>query len=440
MHIKRDYQTPFFRRKERPNRVKQGFYGLLLLIMIAAGVFITQRPDEARAMAMQVIGPEMTPTPLPSEIARQGLDLYFAGDLEGAAEMFAQAVEQRPDSVSYLYELGQVLIDLGRPDEALQIATDILDIAPSDPRGYALRARGMVWEGNSNGAVTVALAGLDIDPTFGALYAALSRAYVGEGRWRESQEAGLQAIEYAPDDVHSYWAYASALAQVGAHDEARREYERAIDVNPTFTPPYFELAFIHLAQGRDQEAIELYDRVLGMHPRHSQALLRKCEAYRKVGEFERSLGLCQDAVAADPDNTAARYRLGVLLYNDFSFEDAREQFDVCLNQDPDNALCTLRMGLTDYYIARDIYRIQCEANGIAPGRCEQSIETCRSGWNLLQDALLLVSEEGGFQKAGEDIRQGLSAIASDPACAGVSGRRVSTPLPPPATPGPQGAR
>lgn len=439
MHIKRDYQKPFFRRKERPNRVKQSFYLLLLMMMIAAGVFVTQRPDEARAMALKVVGPDMTPTPLPSDIARQGLDLYYAGDLEAAAQMFERAIQQRPDSVTYLYEYGQILIDLDREDEALRVASDILDIAPSDPRGYALRARGMVWQGNSSGAIPVAVAGLDIDPQFGALYAALSRAYVGEGRWRDSQEAGLKAIEYAPDDVHSYWAYASALAQVGAHDEARREYQRALDINPTFTPPYFELAFIHLAQGRDQDAIDLYDRVLGMHPRHSQALLRKCEAFRKIGEFQRSLGLCQDAVAADPDNISARYRLGVLLYNEFAFDDARAQFEICLELDSTNALCTLRLGLTDYYLARDIYRVQCEANSIDPTRCTEAIETCRSGWNLLQDALLMVSEQDGFQKADEDIRQGLSAIASDPACAGVSGRRIATPPPPAATPNPAGA-
>lgn len=436
MHIKRDYDKPFFSRKtryRRSNGFKKVFYGVLLVTLLGFGAFTLVMPERLQSAAQSVIGPEMTPTPLPSDIAREGLELYFAGDLDAAATKFARAVEQRPDSVSYLYEYGQILIDLDRVDEALSLASQILDLAPSDPRGYALRARGMVWNGNSSGAIPVAMAGLDIDPEFGPLYAALSRAYVGEARWRESQEVAQQAIEYAPDDVHSYWAYASALSQVGARDEAIREYERAIATNPTFVPPYFELAYIYLATGRDQEAIGLYDQVLGMQPRHSQALLRKCEAYRKVGEFERSVGLCQDAVSADPENASARYRLGVFLYNDFAFQDAKDEFEMCIELDESNVLCTLRLGLTHYYLARDAYQ-KCRNDGISATNC-QSVDICRTGWNQLQDALIMAQSQGGFSAAEENIREGLTAISDDIACAGVSGRAIPTPTPPPeATP------
>ena len=93
------------------------------------------------------------------------------------------------------------------------------------------------------------------------------------------------------------------------------------------------------------DAIAIYDRVLAVQPRNAKAMLRLCEVYRKVGEFERALGYCQDAVQADPAYTQAYLQLGSLLYNRLDFAGALSAYDQCFANDPNNLECQFRRGL-----------------------------------------------------------------------------------------------
>lgn len=422
MYIRRDYNKPFFRAHKRQKRRKVWFG---LLVIMAGLTFGILRFDLVQATAYNLLNPDLTPTPLPSTLAVQAEGRFLQGDLAGAIDLYQQALAMRPDSVDYLYEYGMLLIDLDNSrntnaEEAREIAERMIAIAPNDARGYALRARALVWTNNASAAVPVATAGLGIAPDFAPLHAALSRAYISTGKLGDGQRSGLQAIEHGPSDVRSYWAYASSLANSGARDEAILEYERAVDVHPNFLPPYFELALQYLASNRDQEAIDTYDRILGVQPRNAQALLRQCEAYRKVGQFERARGLCRDAVTADPDYAAAQFRYGLLAYNDFEFSAAEQAFQACVNQENDNLACIYRLGLSRYYLARENFQFQC-GDRSAP-EC-QATEICRSGWELLQEALILAQAREGTDGDIEIIRVGLTAISSDPACRGVTGRQ-----------------
>ncbi len=430
MYVRRDYTQPFFRERKPKRRWLRILFVLLLIAVLGGAMaFTLTEPEMVRDAALEVLfPPDVTPTPLPQTLAQQANSLFLAGDLRGAAERYEQALEMQPDNLSYLYEYGMLLLDQddGRsdaPERALELAQQIISLDPNDPRGYTLRARAFVWDGNSGGAIPVATAGLDIQPQYGPLHAVLSRAYIGEGELARGQEEGLLAIEYAPNDVRSYWAYSSALAGSGARDEAIREYERTTEINPNFLPPYFELAFLYLASDRDQEAIDTYNRILGVEPRNARALLRLCEATRKVGQFERALGICQDAVSADATYVPAQFRLGVLLYNEFDFEGARNAFQACLDLEPNNLECTYRLGLTYYYLARSEYQANCAEARLSPLECE-AVDLCEVGYGLLEESLRMAQARNEASADIEIISEGMTAIIGDPACVGVAGANL----------------
>ncbi len=432
MYVRRNQRNRFFREKNRKPSVLRRFLFVLIIILIAGGIALWQQ-DMVLETAMDMIGPEMTPTPLPGQVAQQAQEMFLLGDLEAAAEIWEEVITMRPDSLDYLYEYGMILIDLAEArndnaERADEFARTILELDPNDPRGYALRARALVWTDNASLAITVAQAGIDISPAFAPLYAALSRAYIDEGDLRDGQQAGIQAIEYAPGDVRSYWAYASSLAFSGARDEAILEYERTIDVNPSFLPPYFELAALYLATNRDQEAIDAYTRILGVQPSNARALLRQCQAYRKVGQFNQARGLCEDAVVSDPTYVSALYQLGQIQYSSSEFPLADEMFQTCVDLDEDNLQCTYYLGLTQYYLAQSEYNNICVPESLTALDCQAS-QICQVGWNLLQEALLMAEARSNTEGDREVITTGLTAIQNDPACSGVSGLPVATPEP-----------
>ena len=398
MQIKRDYSEPFFgaRRRRRSLVRPLILFGLLIgaLLLVVYNQF-----DQLQHMALEMVGMAPTPTALPSELATQGTELARFGDLEGAAILFEQIIQQRPNDVNYLVEYGAILIELDEVDQALALAERALELAASDPRGYALKGRALVWSGSATAAIPVALDGLEIDPNYAPLLATLARAYADTGRWGEALDYGERAVQLDPSDADNHRSYAYTLTWVGETELAIDELQQAIALNPNLVNPYFELALQYLALNLDQEAIDTYDHILSLQPRNAKALLRQCEAYRKVGQFERAVGYCEDAVTADPDYTPAHFQLGMLRYNQRDFAAALVSFDQCVSNDVGQIECQYRRGLSHYYLG-----------------------DCDTGWDILQTSLAMAQGRTGVETVIDNIRQGMTEIINH--CAGYAGRAV----------------
>ena len=229
----------------------------------------------------------------------------------------------------------------------------------------------------------------------------MTRAYVETGRWQEGLDIAERGLSINSQDANLLRAYAYALQSVAAYEEATDYLEQSIELRPAFLPTYFELAGLYLSRDRDQEAIDLYDRILSIEPRNARAMLRQCLAYRKVGEFSRALGFCEDSVANNDADSEALFQLGMLYYRERRFNESRETFAQCVEHDLGvyDLSCLYRLGLSHFYTGN-----------------------CDTGWDLLQESLVIAQARGEQQTAVDNIRQGLRAIASDPNCPGYSGR------------------
>ena len=392
MRIKRDYSRPFFR-DPKGHPVRNMLIAALLGALLGLGI-LSQRPAVQQALDA-LIGAQPTPTPLPAELAMRASRLVQAGDLTAAEGPLATAVAERPENIAYRYEYGALLIELERYDEAFALGTHIIDLNPRDVRGFALEAAALVWQGQAAAAIPIALSGLQLDSRFASLHATLTRAYVDTSRWNEALEAGERGLSMNPNDANLARAYAYALQSVGAYEDAMAYLEQSVELRPTYLPTQFELAGLYLARGRDQEAIDLYDRILAVEPRHARALLRQCLAYRKVGQFARALGFCEDSAASDSRDPEALFHLGQLYYRERRFEESLAAFQQCVDRDSGayGLSCLYRLALSHYYTG-----------------------DCNTGRGLLRESLLIAQAREGADSAVDNIQQGLAAIANDPQC------------------------
>lgn len=401
MQIKRDYSQPFFRERKRHtfrNVLIAGILGMLI------GLGVLSQWTVVEQVADTLTGNLPTPTPLPSDLATRAAALIQSGDLITAEELLGKAVEERPENIAYLYEYGRLLIDIGRYEEAYDLGLRIVDLNARDVRGFALEASSLIWQGQPSSAIPIALSGLELNPRFTLLYATLTRSYVETSRWGEGLDMAERGLSIDPNNANLLRAYAYALQSVAEYEQATSYLEQSIEIRPTFLPTYFELAGLYLSRDRDQDAIDLYDRILSIEPRNARAMLRQCLAYRKVGEFSRALGFCEDSVANDDTDPEALFQLGLLYYRDRRFNESRETFAQCIEYDSGvyDLSCLYRLGLSHYYTG-----------------------DCDTGWDLLQESLVIAQAREEGQIAVDNIRQGLSAIASDPQCPGYSGRLVT---------------
>lgn len=402
MRIRRDYSQPFFRQPKRHpirNMFIAAFLGLLL------GLAIVWQQEAVAGIIETVTSDPPMPTPQPSELAARAAALFISGDMAGAEALLATAAAQEPSDIAYLYERGRLLIELGRAGEAHELGDAITAIDARDVRGFALKAAALTWSAQPTKAIPIALSGLELNSRFVPLYATLARAYVDARRWADGLDAGERGLSISGDDADLNRAYAYALASVGSYDEAITYLQRAIELRPAYLPTQFELAGLYLARDEDQSAIDLYDHILAIDPRNARAMLRLCLAYRKIGEFARALGFCEDSVANDGADAEAQFQLGLLYYRERRFEGSRAAFHQCLVHDDGtyNLSCRYRLGLSHYYTG-----------------------DCTSGWALLRDSLDL-ARAGGDEATLSNVLQGLDAIESDPKCIDEAARPVAFP-------------
>lgn len=392
MQIKRDYTQPFFRQPKR-RRLRNGL--LLALLTLLLGAALVWQREMLLAVVTQLSANPPTATAQPQELALRATLLMQAGDMARAEELLARALAESPNHLGYLYEHGRVLIELERYVEARLHGEDLATLAPKDPRGFALQAAALTWQGQPASAVPIALAGLQADPRFSPLYAVLTRAYVDAQRWQDALETAERGLNIAPNDAALHRSYAYALQSVGAFNQAIDQFQHAIELRPAYLPPHFELAALYLARDDDQSAIDLYNRILSLNPRNARAMLRLCLAYRKVGEFSRAFGFCEDAVSRAPTNPEALFQLGLLHYRERQFEASRDAFAQCLEHDIEGTYelsCRYRLGLSHYYTGN-----------------------CTRGWSLLRDSLGL-AQAANESETLNNILLALEIINADSAC------------------------
>ncbi len=401
--IRRNYKKPFFSSRRR------GLSGIPLLLFTLAIVSATAgllalayaSIDDIDYAARGLMGlPRATPTLFPSQHAQRGIEFYTEGNVQDALAQFDIAVEQRPNKIDYLYEYGRILIELDNFAKAVEIGDRAIAAAPDDPRGYALKARALMWS-DPGAAIPLAVSGLEKDAEFAPLHAALAIAYTNIGRYSEGYQRGLLATQLDPLDAFSHRAFAIPLIYTDRRNEAIAALEKAVAINPDLTAPYFELA-LQYRQGDYQEmAVGIYRRILELEPSSAKAYLRICQTYAEVGEFLAATPFCETATELDENYADAWQWLGQMRYTRRNYEGTLEAMEKCVALGSTAVECYYMRGWS-YYV----------------------LDQCPKAWDVLQEALRYTREPHIIGI----INEGLASVRAN--CPGFEDARLPTPIPP----------
>ncbi|MGJ3241223.1 MAG: tetratricopeptide repeat protein [Anaerolineae bacterium] len=443
--IDRSYKKPFFNRRQRGSGRLVVIAVLVLLIITIPAVILAQRSTlELATLEYFDIAP--TPTPYAGERATLAEEAYRNGDIDTAALLYQQAVEQQPTNIAYMYEYGFVLIELNRNTEAREIGDRIIELAPNDPRGYALKANSIAWQ-NPTEAIPAAVEGRELNNNFAPLWASLSLSYTRIGRYTEALRAGSFAIELDPSNANARRNYSYPLIFTGNYSEAIRQLEQAIAINPNIVGPYFELASLYRnpAINQPEVSVAIYLEILNLEPNNERAYLRLCETYAAVGLFQEAEVYCDSALEIDPEYTSAHRMRGQLRYSRRNYEGAIQSFQMCYLLTVEEQLDieiidplvietqpNINIGLIEEQVNRnevDMNALEIECiyvRGLAHYFLGDASNTnCESAWNWLNIAL---NHPQAVDSVQENILQGLSNTTVN--CPGYSGRQLPTPMPP----------
>ncbi len=383
MYIKREPlgrgNLTFGKRKKKRFRI---LFVLFYLAVIGAAVYVMLHLEGVRGRVYEVVGPPPPPTLPAVHYVEQADEAYDAGDLELAAEHYREAVEREPENVDLLTRLARTLILINSEqslEEAIEVAEQIVLVAPEDPRGYAMKARALNWQGQADQSAIEAMRAIEMDPNYVLGHAYLAEAYADLGQLRQARDQAERAIELDPYDVDARRNYAYVLEFYGDYGGAIAQYQQALQIDPNLLDLWYGLARNYRAAGRTEESVATYNEILIRTPEDPLPYVELGRTFYEVRDdeaaqihFERAIKLvCEDCPRITFEELEANRfeypedlipanmfipawrRLGNVYHTRRNFEDAVAIFEELIAyakaNDEEVPIDTLYTSATDYY-------------------------------------------------------------------------------------------
>jgi tetratricopeptide (TPR) repeat protein/mono/diheme cytochrome c family protein len=197
-----------------------------------------------------------------------GLLYVEAGNLERAAQHFAESLQLQPESAAAHYNLGTALLGLGKRDEARRLFE---------------RA-------------------LQLDSNYANAHRSLAMVLTADGRLNEAAESYRQTIQLMPGDSASHHRLGMVLHLQGNFEEGVAQYREALRINANDIDTLVDLAWALAtaplpAQRQPAEALRRAERARQLTPVPNSLLLDVLAAAQAgVGRFDGAASTAEEAL------------------------------------------------------------------------------------------------------------------------------------------------
>jgi tetratricopeptide (TPR) repeat protein len=247
-----------------------------------------------------------------ARLAQEKNDYPLARDrIAEAKEHYQQALTIMPRSLPALCDLGNLLNEEGKVDEAI---------------GLYQRA-------------------IAINSKLAAAHYNLGNALLHKGRVDDAIASYERALEFAPNFVQAHNNLANLLGEKGRTDEALDHYRQAIEASPGYAETYNNLGNALRRQGKIAEALTNYHRTLEIDPKHAGAYTSLGDVSRQNGQLDTAATYYQQALQADPRCLVACNNLGDILIRQGKIDEAIAVYRRAVEIAPQGAIIWYNLGV-----------------------------------------------------------------------------------------------
>lgn len=220
--------------------------------------------------------------------------------------LYRYMIQREPRAPSLRSHLGNLLIDLGRTDEALAEHAVAVECAPNSPEaindlGNALRAAGRLSE-----ALTAYERALTLLPNYHVAHRNLGVALAETGKLADAERHFARAIELKPINPEAHDCWAMILMQQGQNDEAMRHLVQALQQNPHFPDANNHLGILLASHGRASESMEHFRRAVDAKPDYVEARYNLARALMEQGRNADARMELEELLRRSPGDLEAR--------------------------------------------------------------------------------------------------------------------------------------
>jgi tetratricopeptide (TPR) repeat protein len=180
--------------------------------------------------------------------------------------LWSDTIKKNPLSWMAQNNLGAVLADEGRLEEALNHYSKALQLNASHPEIHNNLGNVLAKLGKFNEAEAHYLKALQIEPEYAKAHNNLGNLLATQGRLAEATNHFSEALRLRPDYAEAHSNLGNVLASQGKFDEAMDQYSEALRIKPDNAQTHYNLGNTLAIMGRLEEAIHHYSEALRLKP------------------------------------------------------------------------------------------------------------------------------------------------------------------------------
>ena len=193
-----------------------------------------------------------------------GIQYEKLKDFENAKKCYKRAVELSPQEDFY-YNLGEVLVELGEWDEAINAFNTVLKTDSKD----------------------------------GNCYFNLGICYYKKEETNKAMDNFQKAVELNPRDIYAYFYLGNIYQNSGLTNFAEENYKKVLAVSPDYSWAYFNLASIAYSNENLEEAKEYLLKTVKCNDRDIEAYKLLTKICIKQNEIEEIISILQTRLKKD---------------------------------------------------------------------------------------------------------------------------------------------
>jgi tetratricopeptide (TPR) repeat protein len=277
----------------------------------------------------------------------------FENKHEDAEQVLRGVVRQEPDNEPALEQLGQLLIDEGR----LQEAVDLLAQAASDSASsdlYDLLGEAYSQLKDYAKAEAAYRKAVDGDPDDPGHRHGLAQALMGEDKYAAALEQFQRLSELEPGNWENHVRASSLERRLGQFSEAESSLARARQLAPGNLEVVYNEALLDQDEGHFDDAVKiLTDAIAGMKNEpgaNANALGILYEllghVYQDQGNYQSAIDAFQEMAKANPDSAKRAQMLTIDVYREsHDIDRAITEAKKAVDQDPRSREATVTLAL-----------------------------------------------------------------------------------------------
>jgi tetratricopeptide (TPR) repeat protein len=301
-----------------------------------------------------------------------------AGKLAPAENVLRDVLTKQPKNPVAIHLLGLIAHRVGRIDEALQLISSAIELAPTNAQFHRNIGEMYRMAKRVDEAVAYGEKAVQLDPKDPIAHSNLGIAYYDRKDFLRAEECQLKALKLnSPNLIQALNNLGSIRRGLKDKEGAAAYFEKVLKIDPTYLEAKSNLAGIWTEMGRYDEAVvalvevirarpqyadahcnignafilldqndkafTAFNRVLQLQPNNVSAMLGKARVFKERDDFDQALKIVAGALTVEPNKAESYCLQGDIMTKMGSYDEALHAYEIALKLD--DKLMSTHLGL-----------------------------------------------------------------------------------------------